>query len=70
MIWLCFQTSDITIPNSKLQQTVVLVSGFKKEYTVDEVSKLLPKHVMEHVFDVSDDVNRIQAHVFENRSTH
>lgn len=47
------QTSDVTIPHSKLQSTVVLVSGFKKIYSSDEITNVIPKHVMDNVFDVS-----------------
>jgi len=31
---------------------VVLVSGFKKDYSSEEVLKLIPTHVASHVFDV------------------
>ncbi|KAF6035766.1 hypothetical protein EB796_005930 [Bugula neritina] len=46
-----YYTSDVTIPKSKLQRNVVLVSGFKKDYSSEEVMKLIPTHVASHVFD-------------------
>ncbi|XP_067931267.1 N-acetylglucosamine-1-phosphotransferase subunits alpha/beta-like [Watersipora subatra] len=47
-----YYTSDVTIPKSKLQQTVLLISGFKKSYTSEEIGNLLPKHFMSQVFEV------------------
>ena len=51
----------MTIPKSKLQQTIILVSGFKQAYSAEEVAKLIPKHVMSHVFDVSIPLVRVTA---------